>query len=402
MTDTTRFSSNADHDFVIRTVIGAAVEGAADPGEVLAATASVRSHDEWLAAWRHLAERTAQIAADAASRGHRVSAAYAALRASTYFGVAVNATAADADTADLRGLFSQQRAAWEQFVAGAPARVEHVDIPYALSSMPGYFFRPAASDGGSGQTLVTVNGSDGSLASLWASCIAAALRRGYNVLVFDGPGQLSQLYERNVTFRPDWENVLTPVYDFVSRMQGVDPTRIALYGISQGGYWVARALAFEHRFAAAVTDPGIVDVSASWTSHVPKSLLTMLDDGHRDAFDRDMALGMKVSPGAAQTWRFRARPYGTTGYADTVTAVRTYDLRDVASRITTPLMITSPDHEQFWPGQSEALAALTASVSTVVRFTAEEGADGHCEPMARGLAAQRIFDWVDDRLARAS
>ncbi|KNY06048.1 hypothetical protein [Microbacterium sp. GCS4] len=50
-------------------------------------------------------------------------------------------------------------------------------------------------------------------------------------------------------------------------------------------------------------------------------------------------------------------------------------------------------------GQAEQLAALTASVSTLVRFTAAEGADGHCQPLARTLTAQRMFDWLDERLA---
>lgn len=393
-----RFSHDADRDFVIRTVIGQSIEGAADPGEVLAATSGVRSDADWLAAWRGLAERSAETAAAAVAAGHRVSAAQAYLRASTYFGVAVNATSAASEANDLAPLFAQQRAAWEGFVSHASARVEHVDIPYALSSLPGYLFRPASSAGGTGQTLVAVNGSDGSLAALWSTCIAAALRRGYNVLVFDGPGQLSQLYERHVPFRPDWENVLTPVYDFVSRMQGVDPARIALYGVSQGGYWVARAVAFEHRYAAAVGDPGIVDVSTSWTGHLPKSLLKELDEGHTETFDREMAFGMKLSPATADMWRFRARPYGTTGYADTVTAVREYTLREVASHITTPLLLTSPEGESFWPGQSDELAGLAPSVSTVIHFTAAEGADGHCEPLGRGIAAPRIFDWLDDRL----
>jgi pimeloyl-ACP methyl ester carboxylesterase len=107
--------------------------------------------------------------------------------------------------------------------------------------------------------LIAVNGSDGSLASLWASCVAPALERGYDVVVFDGPGQQTQLFDKNVSFRPDWENVLTPVYDYVAGLDGVDSKRIALYGISQGSYWAVRALAFEHRFAAAITDPGLVD-----------------------------------------------------------------------------------------------------------------------------------------------
>jgi hypothetical protein len=165
---------------------------------------------------------------------------------------------------------------------------------------------------------VVVNGSDGSLASLWAGTGAAALARGYNVLLFDGPGQQSQLFERNVPF---WENVLTPVDDFVSGLDGVDDSRVAVYGISQGGYWVARAIAFEHRFAAAITDPGVVDVSTSWTTHLPKSLVKLLDKNADEKVDRDMALGMKFSPDTARTWRFRARPYGKTGYAETMDAV---------------------------------------------------------------------------------
>jgi hypothetical protein len=41
---------------------------------------------------------------------------------------------------------------------------------------------------------------------------------------------------------------------------------------------------------------------------------------------------------------------------------------------------------------------LTAGVSTNVRFTAVEGANEHCQPLARALTAQRIFDWLDDRI----
>jgi len=33
-----------------------------------------------------------------------------------------------------------------------------------------------------------------------------------------------------------------------------------------------------------------------------------------------------------------------------------------------------------------------------VRFTEAEGAAGHCEPMARSLAAQRFFDFLDDHV----
>lgn len=393
------FSANPDYDFEIRIALGRAASGAGDPGEILAATQRVRKndHEGWFDAWSELADRTAATARTCAEKGHSASAAEAFLRASAYYAVAVNAVSSLSDTTRLEPTFALQQNAWEGFVAHTSAHVTALRIPYEDDALPGYYFR---AESPTAPTLVAVNGSDGSLAGLWSSCIEPALARGYNVVAFDGPGQQSQLFERGVPFRPDWENVLTPVLDAVLQLDGVVADSVVVYGISQGSYWVTRAIAFEHRFAAAVTDPGIVDVSTSWTSHLPKSLLKVLEAGDLEKFDREMAFGMKFSPETSRTWQFRARPYGTTGYGETITAVREYTVADVAGRITTPLLILSPENEQFWPGQAEQLAALTSTVSTIVPFTAAEGADGHCQPLARALTAQRMFDWLDEQLDR--
>jgi hypothetical protein len=37
-----------------------------------------------------------------------------------------------------------------------------------------------------------------------------------------------------------------------------------------------------------------------------------------------------------------------------------------------------------------------------VRFTAAEGAGEHCQPLARTLTAQRIFDWLDDQIGSST
>ncbi|MFP3712674.1 alpha/beta hydrolase family protein [Puerhibacterium sp. TATVAM-FAB25] len=393
---TAGFSGDDDHDFEIRTVLGHAYSGAADVGEVLAAVAGVRDGDPdaWFAAWDGLGDRVAALAEASAAAGQHASAASAWLRASGYYGVAVNAVAALPADDPLLPTFRKHRAAWDRWVDTGGLAVERLAIPCAGASLPGYLFRAPGADGEARPTLVAVNGSDGSLTSLWSAAVHGALRRGYHALVFDGPGQQSMLFEHGVPFRPDFEAVLTPVLDAVTARDDVDPDRVVVYGISQAGYWVTRALAFEHRPAAAVVDPGVVDVSASWTARIPHQLLKHLDAGDDHAFDRDMALGMRLSPTAARTWRFRARPYGSDGYAATVRAVREYDARDVAPRITTPLLITDPEDEQFWPGQPEQLASLAPDVATVVRFSAAEGANYHCQPLARALTEQRMFDWL--------
>ncbi|MGH1550252.1 alpha/beta hydrolase family protein [Leifsonia poae] len=398
------FSGNPDFDFEIRTTIGQAFSGAADIGEVIAAVHGVgeKDHEGWFRAWLGLGDRIAAQAEASAAAGHAVSAASAYLRAASYYGTAVNAVASLPSEDELLPTFRKHRAAWDAWVDAVDLDIERMAIPYEETTLPGYLFRApgTAESGGSRPLLVVANGSDGPLTSLWASAVSGALRRGYDALVFDGPGQQSMLFERGVPFRPDWEAVLTPVLDFVRSQPGVDTDRVAVYGISQAGYWVPRALAFEHRFAAAIADPGVVDVSTSWTDHLPGNMKKLLADGEDEKFDRDMEMGAKFSHELAYTWRFRARPYGTTGYAETMRTVMQYTVQDVAAQITTPLLITDPEHEQFWPGQSERLAALTPNVSTLVRFTEAEGADFHVQPLARALTEQRMFDWLDERLGR--
>jgi dienelactone hydrolase len=386
-------------DFSVRAILGKASRGGADAGEVLATIDGVEPGDPegWFAAWLGLGERIAAVAEDCAARGHRVSASRAYLRAANYLSVAVNAIdGLGGDTTRLLPTFRAHRAAWDGFVGTTRWPVERIDIPYEGTTMPGWLFHP---DGATGRTLVMTNGSDGSLSGFWCEAAEGGLERGYRVLMFDGPGQQSMLFERGIPFRPDWEHVLSPVLDLLTARGDVDPARIGLYGVSQAGYWVARALAFEHRFAAAIADGGVVDVGRTWFTRLPAPALALYRSGDKARLDAEMAAAMS-GPGAGaarETWEFRARPYGATGYSAVLDAVSAYDVTDVAGRITTPLYITDPDGEQFFTGQPAELAALVPG-ATHARFTAAEGASGHCQPLARELTEQRMFDWLDERV----
>jgi hypothetical protein len=138
----------------------------------------------------------------------------------------------------------------------------------------------------------------------------AASARGYRWMTFDGPGQQAALMEQGIPFRPAWEAVLTPVVDAMVARPDVDDGRLALIGVSQAGFLVPRALAFEHRFAVAVADPGVVDVSTSWTDPLPQSLRNQLARGERRTFDRDMHLAELLSPDAKALLACRGAPYG--------------------------------------------------------------------------------------------
>jgi hypothetical protein len=203
---------------------------------------------------------------------------------------------------------------------------------------------------------------------------------------------------RKLYFRPDWEKVITPVVDAMLRRRDVDPKRIALVGISQGGYWVPRALAFEHRIAAGVADPGVWDASAPWLGHLPPIVRSALDGNNKSQFDQYLQMGAASNVRSRMTLRFRMRPYGMTSYYDAFHAVQEYNLTDVAGLIRSPMLITAPEGEQFFPGQAQKLYDALKCPKTMVHFTSEQGAGQHCEVAAPGYRDYCIYNWLDEIL----
>jgi hypothetical protein len=186
--------------------------------------------------------------------------------------------------------------------------------------------------------------------------------------------------------------------DFALGRPEVDPERIAIMGVSQAGYWVPRAVAFEHRIAAAIADPGVFDVSTSWTDHLPQNIQELLEKGENEEFDKNMEEGMRSSESLRYTLRFRMRPYGTDSPYDAFKMAEQYTLEGVAEKIRCPMLVADPENEQFWPGQSHRVYEALTSPKELVTFAAAEGADSHCEPKAHSLREQRIFDWLDETL----
>jgi len=388
-------------DYQTRGVLGQAVHGASDVGEVLATIDRISDHDSWRVAWSQTADRVGALGDTLRDQGDLHGARSAYLRAANYRARVVEVLSELDDEAALLRAFGAHRESWDAFVDCSEGAHVRVDVAYEGGVLPGFLLRPDAS-GAPRPTLVITNGSDGAISGLWGNGAAGAVSRGWNAFVYDGPGQQSMLFERKTAFRPDWEAVLTPVVDALVSRADVDAARLTGYGISQGGYWLPRALAFEHRLVAAVADPGVVDVSTSWTAPLGRSMRKLLDRGDRAAFNRDMKLATTI-PGLRRTLAFRSRPFQKEGdWFALYEEVREYRLTDdLATRITTPLLITDPEGEQFWPGQSKQLAAMLGVRAHRVDFTADEGANLHCQPLGRALTDERMFSWLDEHLARA-
>lgn len=402
-----RFYDDDGFDFAVLLALGSAYRGLADVGEVLATIERIPEGDReaWIREWSATADRLRSAAEASASAGHPASARSAYLRASLYYDLASSMAPGTSDPDRYHTLWEAHRDCWDRSVALWDPPVDEVEIPYEGTTLGGYVFRPRAAGGAGGDgssarrpTVILNNGSDGPVVAMWTQGGAAAVERGWNAIAFDGPGQGAALHRQKLHFRHDWEQVITPVVDFLLARDDVDPDRVVLHGVSQAGYWVPRAAAFEHRLAAAIADPGVVDVASSWIQHLPGDMASMLDDeSKKDDFDDLLKM---APPDVYATLQWRMAPYGTDSPFEAYNKARQMRLDDeTIAAIRCPVLVTDPDDEQFWPGQSQRLYDGLTGPKQLVRFTRAEGANGHCEPAAQARRDERVFDWLEDVLS---
>ena len=158
------------------------------------------------------------------------------------------------------------------------------------------FYRPDAFRSeqreGPTPTLLLQTGYDGTLEELHSQALAAN-RRGWSCLTFEGPGQGRVIREQGLPFRHDWEHVVTPVVDVALARRDVDPDRIALQGLSLGGYLAPRAAAFEHRLAACIANGGVFDFMGSRVpAPMTREQFQAMVENAPDAFDAGVKQGM--------------------------------------------------------------------------------------------------------------
>lgn len=393
-----------DHfDFNARLALSKASQGTFDLGIAVRTLGRIVDGDpeSWFREWTATADRLRRHALVSEHAGQQETSGWFYLGAAESYARSIDFIDGMADDSALLPAFRQYRACWESFIDSSCGRNVRCDTAFEDTTLPGYLFRPDAS-GRPRPTVVITNGSDGSLSGLWAEGLRASLERGWNVYVFEGPGQQSLLFEQGIPFRHDWESVLTPVVDTLLTRPDVDGERLLALAVSQGGYWLPRALAFEHRFLAAAVDDGVWDVSRVWDSSLPESLVALLDAGERNRFNEAVA-ATPIDPIRHRDFLFRARPYGSfeTPY-DLFQAVRRYRLAEVAGQIRTPILICDPDDETWFTGQPRALYDALTCEKELLHCSREDGAEYHCEPWARGLVNARICDFFRKHLELAA
>ena len=359
---------------------------AADLGEVLATARRLHkpSGTAWLEEWSHTAAAAERAAGSALEDGDRTSARHALLRASEYHRQAYYFLRSDLDDPRLLGAHERHMTTFQSAVELMDHPASYVQIPCPGGSVNGYFYAPDAT-GQARPTIVVPAGYD-STAESWMDA-PGALSRGYNVLVFEGPGQGEVLYRQRVFLEPEWEEVLTPVLDWVCAQPEVDQGKVVLLGRSLGGYLAPRAAAFDHRLAALVCDPA----QPSLANRIPDGLVGRVAAPVVRA-------QMRLSGSRAEFFGARMAVHDIHAISDYFAEMRRFDMRDVAHQITCPTLIIEAEND-FAGGDGPVLHELIGARSELVRLTADQGADGHCAGLGQEVWAGTVYPWLRRTLA---
>ena len=391
-----------DESFSFETLRGAgfSVDGGADLGEILITAAAIGEGDEeaWHREWKATADRVAGLGELSLRAGHKVSAKEAFLRASNYYRMAEFYRRDDPfNDPEVTGLIRRSRDTFLQAAALMDRPVEDVHIPYEDGSLPAYLFF-VDDTGKPRQTVIYNNGFDSTREEAYFAIAAAALRPGYNVLAFDGPGQGMALREDRLAFRPDWEAVITPVLDYAGTRPEFASDRIALFGYSLGSLLVARAAAFETRPAAIILDDGMYDFFAANCGIMPPFLVEWTKEGKVDAVRLVAELLMKRDTNTRWALRNGVWTFGAELIVDYLTKTTNYTLAGVAELIECPTLIMEAEEDQFLKGQAAKVDAALRCPHKYVTLHTSQGAGEHCHMGAMRLAHQTIFDWLDEVL----
>jgi len=402
--------TDSEFAFELERTLAATYAGEADIGECLATASRITEGDfeSWYTEWKKTADHFRTAGDDSLAAGHTVTAREAFYRAATYYRTAEFFLHGNPSDPRIVETWEMSRTAFRDALALDTVPYEIVAIPYGNTTLPGYFYK--VDDSKKPRPLLIVQtGFDGCQEELHPYAMEG-IKRGYNVLTFEGPGQGEVIRVQHLPFRADWENVITPVVDYAVSRSDVDSGRIALWGISLGGYLAPRGAAYEPRISALVADAGTYDVGLNLldgmkkgggpTANMTEKELQEWLESDPAVFNNEIRQAMAQATGTR--WLYENGMYVFNASSPALFWAKWMDMtmEGSAEKIRCPTLVTAGATDRFDPGMVQAQALydhLTCDKELIV-YSDEYGAGTHCQlgTFAQSFAGK--FNWLDEKM----
>ena len=327
--------------------------------------------------WQRMADKLCSLAEEDLVLGRNISAGEKYKRASIYL---VTCERLQAHGATGRAeLYSKFQTVFSQGIALAGDACEQVQIPYGNTFLSGLFV-PAKGAAGRAPVLLQVNGLDSTKEMKYFVGLPRWLaERGVASLIIDQPGTGDALRQRGLTARFDAEHWASRVVDWLETRGDVDPRRIGMEGVSLGGYYCPRAVAFEPRFAMGV----VWGANHDW----------------RDVQARRLANEGNLP--VPHYWAHVCWVWGAKDVDDFMKIAQDVHLDGVLDRIRVPFLVTHGEKDSQIPLKwaHRTYEQLVNSPKRELKvFTEREGGVQHSSFDNSANAGMFIADWVAETL----
>lgn len=327
--------------------------------------------------WVRMADQLIELAAEDEARGRLISAGDKLNRAATYQITAERLLAHGSE--GRLALYQQFLQTFRRSIELTGENCEFVRIPYEGQHLSGLLVR-AEGVSGPAPILVQLNGLDSTKEMKYRVGLPAWLaQRGVSSLIIDQPGTGEALRLQGLTARHDTEHWASRVVDWLETRADVDPRRIGLEGVSLGGYYCPRAVAFEPRFACGV----VWGANHDW----------------RDVQKKRLA--REGSFPVPHYWEHVRWVWGAKDQDDFMRIAENVHLDGVLDRIRVPFLVTHGEKDSQIPVHwaHRTYEQLVNSPKRELKiFTDREGGVQHSSFDNSANAGAYIADWVAETL----
>ena len=328
-------------------------------------------------AWQSMADKLIVLARDDEALGRNFSAGEKLQRAALYLQTAerMQAHGFEPRMRMYRQLLDCFARAQELMKSGC----ERIEIPYAHSHLAGLLVRAPHVPGRSA-LLVMLNGLDSTKEMLYPNALTQQLtQRGISVLYLDQPGTGEALRLKGMPAVHNTEVWASKVFDYLETRDDIDPRRIGLAGVSLGGYYCPRAVAFEPRFA----------LGAVWGAN------------HNWGEMQKRRLNREGENPVPHYWNHVQWVFGAKSIDEFMAKAEHMHLNGVLDRVRVPFLVTHGEQDRQIPLEyaHQTFDQLVNSPKRELKvFTDHEGGVHHVSLDNMANAGAYIADWEAENL----
>lgn len=267
-------------------------------------------------------------------------------------------------------------------------RIEYV--PYQGKSMKTLVFHSENPIG----NLVVFGGYDSFIEEFYLA-VKEWTSLGYNIYLFEGPGQ-GETLKRGLTFEPHWEKPVGAVLDYFELQDAY------VIGVSWGGYLALRAAAYDERISKVVAYDVLYDGFDCMTNPFPqpiKGLIKFLFQIKAkkiiNAIIENVAKKKLIVDWAVSHGQYIT---GTKSPYDFYAHLMKHSLKGIMSNIKCDVLLLAGEHDHYIPSPhyNILMQGVTCAKSLSGRvFTESEGGAEHCQVGNHRLASDYIMHWFN-------